>query len=81
VTYDAISGIQVPPGGSTRQITVSVIWHLAGQAGTAPKSAGTSSVTTAPAGLEVTYQMTVVQQGGSWYIASIGTSPLPVAAP
>ncbi|MGD0687474.1 MAG: conjugal transfer protein [Streptosporangiaceae bacterium] len=81
VTYDAISGIQVPPGGSTRQITVSVVWHLAGQPGTAPKSAGTSSVTTAPAGLEVTYQMTVVRQGGSWYIASMGTSPLPVATP
>jgi Conjugative transposon protein TcpC len=81
VTYGSISGIQVPPGGTTRYITVSVIWHLAGQAAAPSQSPATSPVTTAPAGLEMTYRMTVVQQGGSWYVAAIGTSPQPLAPP
>jgi hypothetical protein len=75
VTYGSISGIDVPPGGATRHITVSVIWNFAGQANRS------SSVTTAPAGLEMTYQMTVVQQDGSWYVAAIGPSPQPLAPP
>jgi Conjugative transposon protein TcpC len=75
VTYGSISGIDVPPGGPTRHITVSVIWNFAGQA------AGSSSVSTAPAGLEMTYRMTVVQQDGSWYVAAIGPSPQPLAPP
>ena len=78
VSYGAITGIQVPPGGSTRNITVAVIWRLAGQS--APAQAK-SPVTTGPAGLEMTYRMTVVKQGGSWYVAAIGTSPQPLAPP
>jgi len=81
VTYGTISGIEVPPGGPTRHIMVSVIWRLAGQAAAASRSPARSPVTTAPAGLEMTYRMTVVQQGGSWYIAAIGSSPQPLAPP
>jgi hypothetical protein len=81
VTYGAITGIQVPPGGPTRNITVSVIWRLAGQAAAPAQSQQKSSVTAGPAGLEMTYRMTVVQQGGSWYVAAIGTSPQPLAPP
>ncbi len=81
VTYGSISGINVPPGGPTRHITVSVIWRLASQAASQARSSGRSPVTTAPAGLEMTYRMTVVQQGGSWYVAAIGTSPQPLAPP
>jgi len=77
VTYSAISGIQVPPGGTTRHIRVSVIWHLASQ-GTA---SARSPVSTSPAGLEMTYEMTVVQQNGSWYVAAIGASAQPLAPP
>jgi hypothetical protein len=79
VTYGSISGIQVPPGGPTRHITVSVIWHLAGQAAARP--AAKSPVTKATAGLEMTYRMTVVQQNGSWYVAAIGASTQPLAPP
>ena len=68
----------MPPGGSTRNITVAVIWRLAGQSASAQAR---SPVTTGPAGLEMTYRMTVVQQGGSWYVAAIGTSPQPLAPP
>jgi hypothetical protein len=78
VTYGSISGIDVPPGGATRHITVSVVWKIPGSAAGSAKG---SSVTKAPAGLEMTYQMTVVQQNGSWYVAAIGPSSQPLAAP
>lgn len=81
VMYGAITGIQVPPGGPSRHITVSVIWRLPGQAAAPAQSPGKSPVTTGPAGLEMTYRMTVVQQNGSWYVAAIGTSPQPLAPP
>jgi hypothetical protein len=81
VTYGSISGINAPPGGPTRHITVSVIWRLASQAASHAQSSGRAPVTTVPAGLEMTYRMTVVQQGGSWYVAAIGTSPQPLAPP
>ncbi len=81
VTYGAISGIEVPPGGSTRHIMVSVIWRVAGQAAARSQSPARSPVTTGPAGLEMTYRMTVVQQGGSWYVAAIGAAAQPLAPP
>jgi Conjugative transposon protein TcpC len=81
VTYGTISGIEVPPGGSTRHIMVSVIWRLAGQAAAPSQAPARSPVTTGPAGLEMTYRMTVIQQGGSWYVAAIGSSSQPLAPP
>src|SRR5208282_5117378 len=77
VTFSSISGMEVPSGGSTRRITVSVIWQVAGRSTAKPhdkQSASTSSVSAAPAGLEMTYQMTVVQQDGTWYVKTIGPS-------
>jgi hypothetical protein len=76
VTYHSIAGIYVPPGGDSRTITVSVLWHV--QAGASSDSADVSN---APAGLEMTYQMQVIKQGGSWYVKSIGTSLQPLAQP
>jgi hypothetical protein len=76
VTYHSIAGIYVPPGGDSRTITVSVLWHV--QAGA---SSGSPDVSTTPAGLEMTYQMQVVRQDGSWYVKSIGTSLQPLAQP
>jgi hypothetical protein len=78
VTFGSITGIEVPPGGATRHITVSVIWNFPGQAARQPTA---SRVTTAPAGLEMTYRMTVVQQNGSWDVAAIGPSAQPLAPP
>jgi hypothetical protein len=76
VTYHSIAGIYVPPGGDSRTITVSVLWHVqAGASSTSP------DVTNAPAGLEMTYQMQVIRQAGSWYVKSIGTSLQPLAQP
>jgi Conjugative transposon protein TcpC len=70
VTFSSISQLDVPAGGTTRHITVTVVWHVAG---TAP-AAKSSRVSSAPAGVENTYEMTVVQQGGSWYVKAISAS-------
>ncbi len=75
VTYGSIAGIYVPPGGANRTITVSVIWRVPST------SASGSSVANAPAGLEMTYQMQVVRQSGSWYVKGIGASLQQLAPP
>ncbi len=63
VTFDSIAGLVVPSGGTTRQISVTVIWQLAGQAG--------EDV----AKLEMTYRMSVVAlQSGKWYVKEISAS-------
>jgi Conjugative transposon protein TcpC len=63
VAFDSIAGLQVPPGGATRQITVSVIWQLGGQA-----SAGITK-------LEMAYRVSVVDlQSGKWYVNEISAA-------
>ena len=71
VSFGGIDNVYVPAGGSTRQIWVTVSWQLASAAASAAKSpaAGVAS-----AALQMTYQMTVVKQAGSWDIRSIGAS-------
>jgi len=70
VTLGQVQSVTVPPGGSTRDITVVVAWQLAaGKTGSSPPA-----TSRAPASLTVTYRMTVVRQDGSWYVQSIGTS-------
>jgi hypothetical protein len=76
VTFDQISALHVPPGGTTRQITVTVIWQLSEPSGSA--AAGNPGVT---AKLEMTYGMSVVDlQGGKWYVKGIGASSEAVGA-
>ena len=84
VNFDSISGMEVPSGGATRRIEVSVIWQFAGQ--TTPrergrKSAKASSVSDASPGLEMTYEMTVVRQNGTWYVEAIGPSVMQPGGP
>ncbi len=77
VTFGSISGMEVPSGGATRRIAVSVVWQFASQPtskGRARQSARDSSVGDAPAGLQMTYEMTVVRRGGTWYVQAIGPS-------
>jgi hypothetical protein len=63
VAFDSIAGLQVPPGGTTRQITVSVIWQLGGAA-----SAGITK-------LEMAYRVSVVDlQSGKWYVNEISAA-------
>jgi len=65
VTYSSISSLYVPPGGDTRQITVSVVWQI-------PAPNGGSA-----AQLPMTYNMTVVNQNSNWYVKSIRAADQP----
>ncbi len=75
VTFDSISALRVPAGGTTRQITVTVIWQVADQPGSAAGNLGMASK------LEMTYGMSVVDlQSGKWYVKQIGASTEAVGA-
>jgi hypothetical protein len=75
VSLAEVDSVYVPAGGSTRQVSVTVTWELP----SAP-TAKLASVGAAPAELEMTYQLTIIRQGGSWDIRSIGASTLPLAS-
>ena len=63
VTFDSIASLQVPPGGATRQITVTVIWQLPEQA-----MAGAAK-------LEMAYRVSVLElQSGKWYVNEISAA-------
>jgi hypothetical protein len=66
VTYSSIASLYVPPGGDTRQISVSVVWQIPGTNGASP------------AQLPMTYDMTVVSQNSNWYVKSIRAADQPV---
>lgn len=68
VNFGGIDTVYAPAGGARRLIFVTVTWQLQ-PASTAPTS-GSNGV--APATLPMTYQMTVVRQGASWDVQSIG---------
>jgi Conjugative transposon protein TcpC len=70
VTFSAIDNVYAPAGGARRQISVTVTWQL-------PTYPAAKTVATAPAALQMTYQMTVVRLGNSWNVASIGASADP----
>jgi hypothetical protein len=75
VTFDSIGALHVPPGGATRQITVTVIWQLPAQPSA---TSGNLGMTTK---LEMTYGMSVVDlQSGKWYVKEIGVSTEAVGA-
>jgi hypothetical protein len=75
VTFDSISALGVPPGGASRQITVTVIWQVPEQPGSAAGNLGMTSK------LEMTYGMSVVDlQSGKWYVKEIGASSEAVGA-
>jgi len=70
VVFGSIASVQVPPGGATRHITVTVIWQVPSQA-----SAG---ITTK---LSMSYGMSVVAlQSGKWYVNEISASTEAVGA-
>jgi hypothetical protein len=65
VTFGSINNVYAPPGGARRQVLVTVTWEL-------PAVAAGAGAT--PASLEMTYQLTVVRQQGSWDVQAIGAS-------
>jgi len=75
VTFDSIGALHVPPGGASRQITVTVIWQVPEQPGPTAGNLGMTSK------LEMTYGMSVVDlQSGKWYVKEIGASTEAVEA-
>lgn len=63
VSFGSIVSVDVPQGGATRDITVTVDWTLPGQAGSGA------------ARLAATYDMSVVdRQSGRWYVEDIRAS-------
>jgi hypothetical protein len=77
VTFGSISGMEVPPGGATRRITVSVTWQLPEQQALRLRgrhAARNSSVGAASPGLVMTYDLTVLRHNGTWYVKAIGPS-------
>jgi hypothetical protein len=75
VTFDSVARLHVPPGGATRQITVTVIWQLPEQPGSAGGNLGMASK------LEMSYCMSVVDlQNDKWYVKEIGASTEAVGA-
>jgi hypothetical protein len=74
VTFDSIGALHVPPGGASRQITVTVIWQV-------PVTEQPGSTAGMTSKLEMTYGMSVVDlQGGKWYVKEIGASTEAVGA-
>jgi Conjugative transposon protein TcpC len=85
VTFGSVAAIEVPAGGATRRIAVSVVWQLPAlatpvqqpapgsrrQSGDTSQAAATPPV---PPGLQMTYDMTIVRQHGAWYVKAIGPS-------
>ena len=68
VSFGAITSLQVPPGGSMREISATVIWQV---------PAGAAGFTK----LEVAYRMSVVDlQSGKWYVNEISAATEAVAA-
>jgi Conjugative transposon protein TcpC len=68
VAFKSLVNISVPPGGTTRHITATVLWTVPAQSTATGKGSGV------PAGLEMSYAMTIVQRGGSWYVGDISAS-------
>ncbi len=67
VSFGSIASITVPPGGATRDITVTVNWVLYGQ------------VSPAAPQLAATYDMSVIDKpGGRWYVRGIRASTQPM---
>jgi hypothetical protein len=70
VAFGGLSGVSVSAtGGTTRQVTATVAWHVGRQpAGTLPSVAGVM------AEIEMTYAVTVVRSGGTWYVQSVSAA-------
>lgn len=75
VTYHSITSLTVPTGGNTRHIIATVIWSVP------DRNANGQVTSAAPAQLQMSYAMTVVQSNGTWYVSDISTSTAPPESP
>lgn len=77
-TYGSVDVIEVPPGGATRRIAVTVTWRFPALAAPPPAhpraKRGAPRPSAAPPSVQMTYGMTIVRLHGSWYIKAISPS-------
>jgi hypothetical protein len=76
LTFGSLTSVTVPTGGDTRHTVATVVWHVPAQASPAP----TASKSSSPAGLEMSYALTIVKRSGTWYISAIGPSLQPAGS-
>ncbi len=84
VALGGVVRVTVPAaGGATRAITVTVTWRVPGRSasGAVSSVAITPASARAPAQIEMTYAMTVVRRGRTWYVQSLGAAAQPGAGP
>ena len=74
VQFASLSGVAVPPGGTTRHVVASVVWRVPSPA------SGRTPAGAASARLDMSYTLAVVQSHGTWYVQSISSSA-PVEEP
>lgn len=73
VKFGGLGAVFAPAGGATRTVTATVTWQLP-----AP-GRKTGKVAAAPASLAMTYQLTVVRQGDSWDVRTVGALAHPLS--
>jgi len=76
LTFGSLTSVTVPTGGDTRHTVATVVWHVPGQASSAPAANNAPP----PAGLEMSYALTIVKRSGTWYISAIGPSLQPAGS-
>jgi hypothetical protein len=76
LAFGSLAGVTVPAGGDTRQAVATVEWNIPDQA----SSGQAASKAPPPAGLEMSYALTIVKKGGTWYISGIGPSLQPAGS-
>jgi len=70
VSFGSLASVAVPVGGSPRNVVATVVWNVPGQAA----SGAAAQPAPPPAGLEMSYALTIVNRSGTWFISSIGPS-------
>ena len=70
LAFRSLTGVTVPAGGDTRHIVATVVWKIPDQA----SSGHEANNAPPPAKLEMSYALTIVKKGGTWYISEIGPS-------
>ena len=64
----SITNISVPTGGAIRHIIATVLWNVPAPGGATKKGGG------GPGGLEMSYALTMMQRGGTWYVRDISAA-------
>lgn len=76
VVFGSLTGVTVPPGGTTRHIVATVVWRIPGQ-----PAAHNATVSPPAAGVEMSYALTVTKRSGTWYVKSIGPAGQAAGSP